>query len=148
MDTKIALLSAALVVSLSGCETFGGGPKKATMTLEEAICTVQNSLLRTKRPKETQAGLKPIEALVSLNIGFKETKGGTAGAKLKLGIVEWAPGGSYSRENTTGNVLQIKFGPSDDGPYFWAAGAMQMKTADGRTQNVDLPKCEEFQNLQ
>ena len=89
------------------------------MTLEEAICQLQEALIKTKRPKGKQAGLKVGEATAELSLGLKGTGMVEAGGKLTLGIVEWGPKASYTRERTAGNTLTVKFVPSEDGPYLY-----------------------------
>lgn len=133
MDTKKTLLIVAIAVALSGCRGFGGEPKQvqATMTLEEAICRLQDALIETKRPKDKQAGLKVGEATAELSLGLKSTGSVETGAKLKLGIVEWGPKASYSRERTSGNKISVKFVPSEDGPYLWKLTGADGKPLEG-----------------
>ncbi len=107
---KGTMLGAVLLCALSGCATTGQKP--TTMSLAQAICEVQNAIVRTQRT-EYRAGLTPAEASVTLALAAKQAAAGEVGAKLTLGIVEWGPKGSYSRERSQANTLTIKFAPGD-----------------------------------
>lgn len=132
------VLGAALLCVLSGCATKPTKPT-ATMSLERAICEVQNAIVRTQR-LEHRAGLTPAEASVTLALGVKHTGGGELGAKLTLGIVEWGPKGSYSRESSQANTLTIKFVPGDTHFHGYPDSA----DVSSRGPESPLPDCVEL----
>lgn len=98
---------------LTGC--FDGLTKgsQPTMTLSEAICEVQNSLIETSRGQdEARAGMKLAKATVSLQLGVKDSAELSLDGELVKGIVTWGPSAKGAREATTGNTLTIEFEPA------------------------------------
>ena len=122
---------AAACVGQVGCA--GGLIKSAqpTMTLSEAICQVQNSLIETSRGQDqARAGMKLAKATVTLQLGVKDSAEASVDAGLAKGIVTWGPSAKRAKEATTNNTLTIEFQPvassqngeNDDRVYIHKAG--------------------------
>ena len=114
------------------------------MTLEQAICQIQNALIKTKRPVDTAAGIAPSEATVVLALGSTTVYNGKLGAKATLGIVEWAPEGGWSNEGSLANTLTIKFvaSKSTTGGSNWLPSSFSEQPTTGIPPV--LPDCSEF----
>ncbi len=141
MKAKQVLWMAGAVVLVAGCDHMPVRSDKPMVTLESAICSMQNALIRTARPEATRAGLKPSEATVSLAIGFKETNAGKVGAKLKIGIVEWGPEVSRSVEHSSVNTISIKFVPGDSHYTVRNVQGDAAQMLFSENEVIDLPDC-------
>lgn len=138
---KVSSIFVVLAIScVTGCATTRG-TARASMSLEQAICEIQNAIVKTRRPASTRAGVTPSEASVTLALGVKDVKAGEVSGKLKLGIVEWGPKGSWSRENTALSTLQIKFVPGDTHFTVHSIDGVDYIKLDGKTESIELPDC-------
>jgi len=83
---------------------------KKSMTIAQAICEVQNAIVRTRRyDAASRAGLAIGEATVQFSLKATEAAGASGGAKIPVGVVEWSMGSSSSLGREAGNILTIKF---------------------------------------
>lgn len=141
MYTRKVLAIGATVALVAGCDHMPVRSDRPMVTLESAICSMQNALINTARPEATRAGLKPAEATVTLAIGFKETNTGKVGAKLKIGIVEWGPEVSRSFENSSANTISIKFVPGDTHYTVFDVQGGAAKMQFSKDEVIELPEC-------
>src|SRR5690606_36964627 len=105
--------AAAIALALAGCVTLrvpSDYVDKKSMTIAQAICEVQNAIVRTRRyDAASRAGLAIGEATVQFSLKATEAAGASGGAKIPVGVVEWSMGSSSSLGREAGNILTIKF---------------------------------------
>jgi len=111
-DRRLFALAVASLV-LSGCVTVrvpSDYVDKKSMTIAQAICEVQNAIVRTRRDDAaSRAGLAIGEATVQFHLKATEVAGTSGGAKIPVGVVEWSMGSTSSLGREAGNTLTIKF---------------------------------------